>query len=528
MADIDKYNGVYYTPPKLADFLASLTIDEPHQTILDPAYGQCALLIAAYERLKELGVNQPYKQLYGYDIQPLNNCKLITKNKLDENKLIKMDFFDTDNKYKFDIILMNPPFVRHHNISNIQLNKIQKVMKDNKLPKTSDLWAYFLLYSLNYLKKDGNIAAILPWSFIQSDYAKILRKELYNKFETLDILIIGKHMFNHAQERILVFSGKKFGNITKNIYMSYSFDVPKMHVASNNITADNWLDTPIHQIFSTDSQIKLKQISNNINYKTLNSFADIKIGTVTGANSFFIIDDKTVKKLNIDDHLTKPIITKASELKNLTINKDTKHNNLLIIPPNIELPKSLKGYIKNAEREKLQCRYHTKKRYPWYSISLPKIPDAFIPYMLKEIPFITRNNKNILSTNSIHQIFFKDGINKEMIKWIQFSFFSSITQLSVELSCKTYGGGVLKLEPSGVKKILVYSGNGQKFPNRLNREIEVLLKKGNKEKVNEFVDSWMINNLNIPKDDYRVIQMNYELIRETRLNINNKSKQNRK
>jgi hypothetical protein len=44
---------------------------KPDSKILDPCYGDGALLLAARERLLELGCTAPAKQLYGYDIMPL-------------------------------------------------------------------------------------------------------------------------------------------------------------------------------------------------------------------------------------------------------------------------------------------------------------------------------------------------------------------------------------------------------------------------------------------------------------------------
>lgn len=187
-----KNNGIYYTPPQLANFIATLTIQCPNVTILDPAFGQGALLLAARERLMTLGKEKPNEHLYGYDIQPL--CKKYQKTHfdelLDQEKLIGRDFFVFDDNYaqkKFDIILMNPPFVRHHKLDKAQLQNIRAIIGDrNLLSNTSDLWVYFIIHSLNFIKEDGSLAAILPWAFIQADYAKTVRQMLFDRFEKLD------------------------------------------------------------------------------------------------------------------------------------------------------------------------------------------------------------------------------------------------------------------------------------------------------------------------------------------------------
>ena len=47
-----KKNGIYYTPSNLAEFLAKPLLNDKNIKILDPAYGEGALLLAAEKILK--------------------------------------------------------------------------------------------------------------------------------------------------------------------------------------------------------------------------------------------------------------------------------------------------------------------------------------------------------------------------------------------------------------------------------------------------------------------------------------------
>jgi len=519
----EKNNGIYYTPPQL-------TIQNPKVTILDPAFGQGALLLAARERLIVLGREKPTGQLFGYDIQPL--CKKYQKTHfkglLDEKKIIEGDFFSLDKDFdqkKFDIILMNPPFVRHHKLDKTQLQNIRKSIGDtNILQNTSDLWAYFIIYSLNFIEDNGSLAAILPWAFIQADYARIVRRILYDKFEKLNVVIIGRQMFDKTQERVLVFCGENFGLSTKTINLYYSFDVPKEKILFNCISQKAWIENPLEQLSSQNTQNYLDNITNRINYQPLQSFATIRIGTVTGANSFFILDDEAIGRINPPKNLLRPIIKHSNELQGLCIENGQKCNNyLLIINQDSDINDGLKSYIEIGISKGLHLGYHAKKRNPWYSIRDPIPPDGFLPYMSKEIPYITFNTAKLLSTNSVHQIFFSGKTDDNARKWIQFSMFSSISQLSIELYSKTYGGGVLKIEPSAAKNILVYSGEGKPFPKELGEKVNKILAQGNKRKVVEFVDDWVINNLRISKKDMELAKKMYKMNRDLRLKIREKS-----
>jgi len=59
--EVRKIFAAFYTNPISAEILAGLTIDSYDETVIDPACGSGTLLVASYQRKKEL-----YKQLYGY------------------------------------------------------------------------------------------------------------------------------------------------------------------------------------------------------------------------------------------------------------------------------------------------------------------------------------------------------------------------------------------------------------------------------------------------------------------------------
>lgn len=144
--------------------------------------------------------------------------------------------------------------------------------------------------------------------------------------------------------------------------------------------------------------------------------------------------------------------------------------------------------------------------------------------MSKEIPYITHNLSKILSTNSIHQVFYSSEVTDDMKKWIQFSMLSSISQLSIELYGKTYGGGVLKIEPTSAKRIFVFTGNGSPFPKNLDKKINKFLLNGNRRDAIDFVDNWLEDNLNFPRNDMKFIKKSYKAIREMRLNTKTNQK----
>ncbi|MFX0196307.1 MAG: class I SAM-dependent DNA methyltransferase [Candidatus Hodarchaeota archaeon] len=520
----DKNNGIFYTPPELAKFVAKLGISSINSRVLDPCYGEGALLLAAQNRLLEHNSKILNRQLYGYDIAPPRNKgkKISLKGLLSQKNLKDRDFFsedDKDLKLKFDVILMNPPFVRHHLIPKETQKRIRKIIGDYKiLPMTSDLWAYFLVHSLKFLRTGGNLVAILPWSFLHADFAIRVRRIILDKFRELQVVVIGKRIFKKVEERVLVLTGKEFGYSTSEIGISYSPCIPEDKISWKQISREIWQNSLWRSFATADIHKILSEININPGYKPLSHFARVRIGTVTGANNFFILKKDDAKRMILPKRILKPIIRRSGDLRKLVISSsDNIQDFLLLIPENMKLPPPLKAYIETGKNKHINKRCHSLKRKKWYSIKNQIPPDGFFHYMTKEMPFIVFNPDGILSTNTIHNLDFLDAVDENTKKWIQFSMLTSISQLSIELLGRTYGGGVLKIEPTAANKILVYPGNGDRFPADLENDLNRLLIDGKHREAMKHADRWMVNNSLITKKQMNSIKACYENLRDLRL-----------
>lgn len=520
----EKNNGIFYTPSKLADFVADLTISSANSKVLDPCYGEGSLLLAARERLHELGSIMPDRQLFGYDIATLRedirmNC---LHGLLDEKNLEKRDFLlriGHKAEASFDVVLMNPPFVRHHLIPKKYQKRMRNIVgNDANLPMTSDLWAYFIVHSLKFIREKGCLGAILPWAFLYTDFAERVRELLHERFRVIRVVVIGQRMFEKAEERILVLIGSEFRFPTSEIGFYYSSGIPKKKISWRPIEQKIWRASPWMCLVNSDIHEIISRIGDRIGLEPLGRFANVRIGTVTGANKFFILTRESAKAMRIPKSILKPIITHSKNLRTLVIpNSEGIRDVLMAIPEAMKLSRSLKVYIKMGETNDVNKRYHTRKRVKWYSIPHLKAPDGFFHYMTKEVPFIALNSEGILSTNTVHQVVFLNEIDENTKKWIQFSMLTSISQLSAELVGRTYGGGVLKIEPTAASKILVYSGNGYHFPSDLGNKLNNLLLKGKRREAMELADEWMIANLRIPRKDMNAIMECYRDLRDLRL-----------
>lgn len=444
-----KHNGVYYTPIELAHFLANPLIRPANLKVFDPAYGEGALLLAAERIFNQKGYSLSYAiELYGCDKIPRNG---LLKH-LPGRHLLKLDFFKYPLNKKFDLILMNPPYVRHHIMSDRRTTDCKRIVDEiHRLKATSDLWAYFLIKAVNHLNQGGNLGAILPWSFLQAEYAHGIRKWLAGRFEKIQVLALGSHYFDNAKERTILVWLKGFGQPVHSIKISFA-QHPRRDLLYRDLSRDSWGSENVLYSSTHDIESTLHEYIEKYNFKRFKEFADIKIGVVTGADIFFIVDvDEAKERGFLNNHLI-PIFTSLRELSGLSLNGSKPTKRLL------SLTRGQYGtytsYIKKGIREKYHMRAHSLRREPWYSVNLGKTPDAFFPYRTSNIPYLIMNDQGAQCTNSIHRIYFKE-LSDENRKWVQISLLSVPGQLSLEAYSKTYGTGILKIEPKALKKAIV-------------------------------------------------------------------------
>lgn len=142
-----KDNGVFYTPPELAEKLKSYVDFEP-ETVYDPTCGAGNLLRVFHENVKKYGQELDAEQLGLIDIP---NFKGYAGNTL---------LNDGFSGMKFDCIIANPPFSVKWNPDELASDERFSCSPVLPPPSKAD-WA-FMLHILHHLA-DGGIAVVLEF-----------------------------------------------------------------------------------------------------------------------------------------------------------------------------------------------------------------------------------------------------------------------------------------------------------------------------------------------------------------------------
>lgn len=249
------------------------------------------------------------------------------------------------------------------------------------------------------------------------------------------------------------------------------------------------------------SETELNLLSNlKKHFKPISNYCTAVAGIVTAANDYFIVDDETVKRYELENFIL-PIIQRGIYINGSAVfsietldELRAKGRACNLLDFNGHDPESfsekVQAYIKQGEEKNIDQRYKCRKRSPWYSVPGIWKSEGFFFKRSHLYPKLLSNSSGSMVTDSAYRIKMLEGRN---INSLVYSFYNSLTLSLSELEGRYYGGGVLELTPNEFKSVAIpytdisdkkFTGFQTKFQNKRSVEEisfefdkEILLKK---------------------------------------------------
>jgi hypothetical protein len=185
---------------------------------------------------------------------------------------------------------------------------------------------------------------------------------------------------------------------------------------------------------------------------------------VTGANKFFSLTDEEVKRHELPTSDLLPISPPGSRhfrslaFSRVQWNREARAGaRVYLFRPLGEHPSPpARKYIAIGEEAGLHTRFKCRNRKPWWQVPLVRTPDYFLTYMNGLAPRIIANRAGVGYLNSVHG-FVVARQARSLANLLPVLFLNSASLLSAELVGRSYGGGILKLEPREAELLLVPS-----------------------------------------------------------------------
>lgn len=482
--DEDKLRGGYYTSAAVADWLCAWAIRTPQDHVLEPSCGDGSFLEAASKRFAALGTRSPSiaRQLTGIEIIAAEADKARGRlagalKQRATDVVTTSDFFSwlqSQDQPTFDAVIGNPPFIRYQTFPEPHRSLAMSLMAEQGLSpnRLTNIWVPFVVAAAASLRPGGRLALVLPAEILQVTYASQLRSFLTDRFERIDIVACNELFFEKAEQevvllladgalaaasddnacRVTMTETRTVGEITSRAPAIVLAEAQPKTIRHDS---EKWL-----KYFLSEREIAfMRELRDSKVTANLSAHASVDVGVVTGKNEFFVLTSAQVEELGLTG-FTSPLVSRSAHLKGARVAKadwnamsaagDRVH--LLHLRPNDPKPTAaVAKYIRYGEGNDVHKGYKCSIRDPWYAVPSVWTPDGFLFRQIYDFPRVVLNQAGATSTDTIHRFTCKADKPERVIA----NTYTWLTAASAEIEGRSYGGGVLELEPTEAERLLM-------------------------------------------------------------------------
>jgi adenine-specific DNA methylase len=482
VASADKVRGGYYTPAPVARFLARW-VRQAGPRIVEPSCGDGRIL----RELSELS-----KQVHGVELAAGEAAKSRAFAPVDAANLFT--WLAANEAGGWDGVAGNPPYIRFGNWASEQREPALDLMRCQGLrpSRLTNACVPFVVASTVLVRGGGRVGLVLPAELLQVGYAAQLREFLLSRYREITLVTFQRLVFDGILQEVVLFCGVVGPGPARirtiNLTDADALDSADLDVESAPALLhekEKWtkyfLDPAAIQLLRT-----LKQSDT---MTRLGSIADVDVGIVTGRNSFFTFTDAQAHELGLRPHCV-PLVSRSSQLSGLVYDTDCRagdigagHRTWLLDAPDEPTDPALAAHIAAGEAAGVHRGYKCSIRRPWWRTPSLWVPDLFLLRQIHLAPRLTVNATVATSTDTVHRVRIVGDDDPTALAAV---FHNSATFAFAEIMGRSYGGGILELEPREAEQLPIPApacAGGE-----LAKDVDLLLKASEIEKALDTVD----------------------------------------
>ena len=449
VASADKVRGGYYTPAPVARFLARW-VREAGPRIVEPSCGDGAIL----RELARVG-----GRVHGVELVAEEAAKSREFAPVDAANLFT--WLAATEPGGWDGVAGNPPYIRFGNWASEQRDPALELMRREGLrpSRLTNAWVPFVVASSVLVRDGGRVGLVLPAELLQVTYAAQLREFLLSRFSDITLVTFERLVFDGVLQEVVLFCGVAGAGPAR---------IRTVHLADADSLAQADLDVDsapalLHEnekwtkYFLDPGAIRLlRTLKASTAMTRLGSVADVDVGIVTGRNSFFTFTDAQARELGLLPHCV-PLVSRSAQLSGLVYDTDCRagdvaagHRGWLLDAPRDPADPALVAHIDAGESAGVDRGYKCSIRKPWWSTPSLWIPDLFMLRQIHLAPRLTVNAAAATSTDTVHRVRLAAGVDATALAAV---FHNSVTFAFAEIIGRSYGGGILELEPREAEQL---------------------------------------------------------------------------
>jgi len=466
--------GQFSTPPQLAvdviNYALSLLSRSEKIRFLDPAIGTgsffSALIRVVSSSQIEHAIGYEIDKVYAQAASDLWHQTCL--------KVFVADFLEIHpSKTKHNLIICNPPYVRHHHLASDKKLSLRKELADKtgiNLSGLAGLYCYFMLAAYDWMSENGVASWLIPSEFMDVNYGQEIKEFLLNKvtlirvhrFDPLDL------QFDDALVSNSVLWFKK-SLPTEQHFVEFTFGgtITKPNLSKSVPVQNLKPSTKWSNIFTHANKQK--------SLRKLSDFFEIKRGVATGANSFFILSPEKIVEFDIPLNVLIPILPSPRYLYQNEVIADEMQNPIVDKPlfllscnqPIDEIKlmyPSVWNYLQTGINMGINQRYLCQHRSMWY-VQETRQPTKFLcNYMGRQdsksnSPFrFIYNESKAIAPNVYLMMYPNNKLAKVFLEQPDISkkIWGALNTIPISDMIgegRVYGDGLYKLEPKELANV---------------------------------------------------------------------------
>ena len=466
--------GQFATPPLLARAILShaktLLPRTEEVRFIDPAFGTGSFFSALLETFPSARI----RDAVGFEIDEHYGTPAAKLWRETPLKLTLGDFTQAVPRSTFNLLICNPPYVRHHHLEGDEKTRLQQLSfraSGVRMSGLAGLYCHFMALSHLWLSPGGISAWLIPSEFMDVNYGQALKRYL---LERVNLLHIHRFDPNDVQFSDALVSSAivLFKNETPpaDHVVTFSFggtlgapslarSVPARALASET----KWTRFPV-------GDVRTKCAG-----PTIADLFTIKRGLATGDNSYFILTEEEIETRNLPRECFTPILPSPRYLKQDEVEADATgapvlDRRLFLLDVKISEEQvahrypALWRYPQEGRERGLHERYLCRHRGLWYAQEDRPAPPIACTYIGRgdtksgrPFRFILNHSKATVANvylamyprPSLVSLLNRDS---SLVRRV-WQMLNRITPEQLLGEGRVYGGGLHKLEPKELANV---------------------------------------------------------------------------
>lgn len=427
--------------------------------MLEPACGEAEFLLAAGDRLHELGV-LPFdaSRLHGVELHAASADA--ARGLMDQAgyaaDVRAGDFFAAELAPEFDAVIGNPPYVRYQGFTGEARARAQEaaLRAGVRLSGLASSWAAFTVRAATLLRPGGRLGLVLPAELLTVNYAAPVRRFLLERFRDVRLVMFDERVFPGVLAEVVLLLAEGEGG-TREIEVSQARNLgalgdPPTIRWSPPDTEAKWSPA----LLGPSAADAYRQLLTGTAFDELQTWGATDLGMVSGNNRYFTLSAVEAEGMGLAEDELVPISPPGSRhLRGLTLSRQAwrelrdEGRPVYLFAPGDSPSDAAMEYIAAGAKRGVHKAYKCRVRQPWWRVPGIAVPDLFFTYMNADTPRITTNEAGVACLNSIHGVHLEPGLRNLGRDLLPLGALNSLTVLGAELVGRSYGGGILKLEP---------------------------------------------------------------------------------